>query len=54
MKATRLWNIALNSIVDHLNDKIKSRLVNQPNVKTKEEDMDIVVYILSMHNVTYL
>jgi hypothetical protein len=47
-KASRSWNIPLNSLSDHFNGKKKSNKMGPTSVLTKEEDVTIVTWILGM------
>jgi hypothetical protein len=47
-KASRFWNIPLNSFSIHLNGKTRSNKMGPTSVLTKEEDVTIITWILGM------
>jgi len=47
-KASKSWNIPLNSLSEHFNGKTKSNKMGSTSVLTKEEDVTIVTWILGM------
>ncbi len=50
-KASRLWNIPLNSLFNILNDKTWTRKVRVKGVLITREDVGILTWILTMHKV---
>jgi hypothetical protein len=50
-KASRLWNIPLNSLFNILNDKTWIRKVRVKGVLITREDVGILIWILTLHKV---
>jgi hypothetical protein len=50
-KASSLWNISLNSLLNILNDKTWTRKVGLKGVLIAREDVGILTWILTMHKV---
>jgi hypothetical protein len=48
-KASRLWNIPLNSLFNILNDKTWTKKVRVKGVLIAREDVGILTWILTMH-----
>ncbi len=47
-RASKSWNIPMNSLVDRLNEKTKSKKMGLEGVLTKEEDVTMITWTLTM------
>ncbi len=47
-RANKSWNILMSSLVDHLNERTKSKKMGLGGVLTKEEDVAMTTWTLTM------